>query len=147
MNNQVELSGLIERILASQRFGVLATQSEGQPYADLITFAEANNLRSLLFVTGREGQIYKNSLINKKVAVLVENTTNQQADVKNAVAVTALGVIKEVDPKNHLLLSELYLAKQPHLKEFVHNPAKVLMEIVISSYIVATFDKARYWQL
>ena len=53
MANTKELSGLIKKVFTSQRFAVLATQSEGQPYSSLISFAEADNLRSLIFVTSR----------------------------------------------------------------------------------------------
>ena len=95
MENFEELSNLIKGVLASQRFAVLATQSEGQPYGNLIAFAEAEDLRSLLFVTSRDTRKYSNTLVNKKVAVLIDNRTNQALDLNNAVAITALGTIEE----------------------------------------------------
>ena len=92
MENTAELSGLIKRVFTSQRFAVLATQFEGQPYSNLVAFAEADNLRSLLFVTSRDTRKYSNTLASKKVAILIDSRTNQALDLNNAVAITALGM-------------------------------------------------------
>ena len=54
MENSEELSGLIRKVFTSQRFAVLVAQSEEHPYSNLTSFAEAGNLRSLIFVTGRK---------------------------------------------------------------------------------------------
>jgi nitroimidazol reductase NimA-like FMN-containing flavoprotein (pyridoxamine 5'-phosphate oxidase superfamily) len=84
MKNTEELQELVESVLASQRFAVIATQSEGQPYSNLVAFAEADNLRSLLFVTSRDTKKYSNTAANRRVAVLADNRTNQPADLNSA---------------------------------------------------------------
>jgi nitroimidazol reductase NimA-like FMN-containing flavoprotein (pyridoxamine 5'-phosphate oxidase superfamily) len=144
MKNTEELSGLIKRLLASQRFAVLATQFEGQPYSNLIAFAEANNLRSLFFVTSRDTRKYSNILASKKLAVLVDSRTNQVSDLNDAIAITALGTIEEVptDAKDHW--SGLYLAKHPRLKDFLHRPSNALLKIAVNDYIVASFESVRH---
>ncbi len=144
MENTEELSRLIKRLLASQRFAVLATQFEGQPYSNLVAFAEADNLMSLLFVTSRDTRKYSNTLVNKKVAVLVDSRTNQVLDLNNAVAVTALGTIEEVAADNRDYLSGIYISKHPQLKDFLHKPSNALMRIAVSDYIVATFESVRH---
>jgi nitroimidazol reductase NimA-like FMN-containing flavoprotein (pyridoxamine 5'-phosphate oxidase superfamily) len=68
MEETEELSGLIKRVFSSQRFAVLATQFEGQPYSNLVAYAEADELMSLLFVTSRNTRKYSNTLASKKVA-------------------------------------------------------------------------------
>jgi len=143
MENTEELSGLIKRLLTSQRFAVLATQFEGQPYSNLVAFAEADNLRSLLFVTSRDTRKYSNTLVSKKVAVLVDSRTNQSLDLNNAVAITALGIIEEVGTDNKEYLSGIYLSKHPQLKEFLYKPSNALMRIAVTDYIVATFESVR----
>jgi len=143
MENIEELSRLIKRLLASQRFAVLATQFEGQPYSNLVALAEADNLRSLLFVTSRDTRKYSNTLASKKVAVLVDSRTNQALDLNNAVAVTALGTIEEVAADNRDYLSGIYISKHPQLKDFLHKPSNALMRIAVSDYIVATFESVR----
>jgi nitroimidazol reductase NimA-like FMN-containing flavoprotein (pyridoxamine 5'-phosphate oxidase superfamily) len=143
MENTAELSGLIKRVFTSQRFAVLATQFEGQPYSNLVAFAEADNLRSLLFVTSRDTRKYSNTLASKKVAILVDSRTNQASDLNSAIAITALGTIDEVAAENKDYLSEIYLSKHPELKDFLHKPSSALMKVVVNNYIVATFDGVR----
>ena len=144
MENTEELTELIKRLLDSQRFAVLATQFEGQPYSNLVAFAEADNLRSLLFVTSRDTRKYSNTLISKKVAVLIDSRTNQALDLNTAVAVTALGTIEEVGTDNKEYLSGVYLSKHPQLKEFLYKPSNALMRVAVTDYIVATFESVRY---
>jgi nitroimidazol reductase NimA-like FMN-containing flavoprotein (pyridoxamine 5'-phosphate oxidase superfamily) len=144
---QAQLSELIKRLLASQRFAVLATQFEGQPYSNLVAFAEADNLRSLLFVTSRDTRKYSNTLISKKVAVLIDSRTNQALDLNNAVAVTALGTIEEVGTDNKEYLSGVYLSKHPQLKEFLYKPSNALMRVAVTDYIVATFESVRHFHM
>ena len=144
MEKFAELSDLIKRVIASQRFAVLATQSEGQPYGNLIAFAEAENLRSLLFVTSRKTRKYSNILASKKVAVLIDSRTNQALDLNNAVAITALGTIEEANIANKGHLSGIYLSKHPQLKDFLYKPSNALMKISVNDYVVATFETVRH---
>ena len=144
MENTKELSGLIKRLLDSQRFAVLATQFEGQPYSNLVAFVEADDLRSLLFVTSRNTRKYSNTLASKKVALLIDSRTNQALDLNNAVAVTALGTIEEVGTDNKEYLSGVYLSKHPQLKGFLFKPSNALMRVSVTDYIVATFESVRH---
>jgi nitroimidazol reductase NimA-like FMN-containing flavoprotein (pyridoxamine 5'-phosphate oxidase superfamily) len=144
MRNTEETSELVRNLLASQRFAVLATESEGQPYSNLVAFAEADNLRSLLFVTGRDTKKYSNTIASKRVAVLVDNRTNQPSDLDKAVAVTALGTIEEVSTDNRGYLSAIYLSKHPQLEDFLRKPSNALMRVAVTDYIVASFESVRH---
>lgn len=144
MENTRKLSELIKRLLASQRFAVIATQSEGQPYSNLIAFAEADNLSSLLFVTGRDTKKYSNATASKRVAVLVDSRTNQASDLNNTIAITALGTIEEVATDHKDYFSRIYLSKHPQLEDFLHKPSNALMRIVVTDYIVASFKKVSH---
>ena len=147
MENAEELSGLIKKVFTSQRFAVLATQSERQPYSSLIAFAEADNLRSLIFVTSRDTRKYSNTQANRKVAVLVDSRTNQVSDLQNAVAITAIGTIEEVAESNRDYLSGIYLSKHPQLSDFLHKPSNALMNVVVAEYVVATFEGVRSFSI
>ena len=144
MRNTEETSELVRNLLASQRFAVLATESEGQPYSNLVAFAEADNLRSLLFVTGRDTKKYSNTIASKRVAVLVDNRTNQPSDLDKAVAVTALGTIEEVSADYKGYLSAIYLSKHPQLEGFLRKPSNALMRVAVTDYIVAGFNTVRH---
>jgi heme iron utilization protein len=140
MEYNSELSKLIKQYFDEQRFAVLATQSEGQPYTNLVAFAEFGNLRNILFVTSRDTRKYANALANKKVALLIDSRKNQASDLRNAVAITALGTITEANSNEIDNLSGIYLAKHPQLIEFLQKPLIALMQITVSEYIVATFE-------
>jgi heme iron utilization protein len=131
---------LIKQYFDEQRFAVLATQSEGQPYTNLVAFAEFANLRDILFVTSRDTRKYTNALANKKVALLIDSRKNPATDLRNAVAITALGTVEEVNSNEKDNLSRIYLAKHPQLIEFLQKPLNALMQVTVSEYIVATFE-------
>lgn len=147
MENAEDLSELIKRLLASQRLAVIATQSEGQPYSNLVAFAEADNLRSLLFVTGRDTKKYSNIVASKRIAVLVDSRTNQAADINRAIAVTALGNVEEVATDNKDYLSGIYLSKHPQLEDFLHKPSNALMRVAVTDYIVASFESVGHLRI
>jgi len=144
MKDTEETSELVRNLLASQRFAVLATESEGQPYSNLVAFAEADNLRSLLFVTGRDTKKYSNTIASKRVAILVDNRTNRPSDLDKAVAVTALGTIEEVSTDYRGYLSAIYLSKHPQLEGFLRKPSNALMRVAVTDYIVASFESVRH---
>jgi heme iron utilization protein len=145
VKNSEEPAGLIKSILKQQRFAVLATQSDGQPYSNLVAFAEADDLNILLFVTGRNTRKYVNSQKSKKVAILFDNRTNQSSDLNNAVAVTAVGSVEEVAAQDKVYFSGVYLAKNPELKEFLEKPENALMKVGVKDYIVATFEGVNHY--
>jgi nitroimidazol reductase NimA-like FMN-containing flavoprotein (pyridoxamine 5'-phosphate oxidase superfamily) len=147
MEDTETLLEMIKGLLASQHFAVIATQSQGQPYSNLIAFAEADNLRSLLFVTGRATKKYSNTITNKRVAVLVDSRTNQASDLNKAIAITALGTIEEVAMDNKNYFSEIYLSKHPELKDFLHKPSNALMRVAVTDYIVASFESVQHLRI
>jgi nitroimidazol reductase NimA-like FMN-containing flavoprotein (pyridoxamine 5'-phosphate oxidase superfamily) len=143
MRDTEEISELVRSLLASQRFAVISTESEGQPYTNLVAFAEADNLRSLIFVTGRDTRKYSNTLTSKRVAMLIDNRTNQQLDLERAIAVTALGTIEEVSTNYRGRLAAIYLSKHPQLEDFLRKPSNALMRVAVTDYIVAGFETVR----
>ena len=147
MSSPLDAKELIRQIVESQRFAVLATQFEGQPYSNLVAFAEAEDLRSLLFVTSRNTRKYSNTLASKKVTVLVDSRTNQASDLNNAIAITALGTIEEVAMDNKNYFSEIYLSKHPELKDFLHKPSNALMRVAVTDYIVASFESVQHLRI
>lgn len=144
MENTEHLMEQIRMIFTSQRFAVLATQSDGQPYSNLVAFAETEELGSLLLVTSRDTRKYANARSNRKVALLVDSRTNQDTDLQSAIAVTALGTIGEVDKNGRDYLAGIYKTKHPRLSEFLDKPSNALMEVVVTGYIVASFQGTNY---
>jgi nitroimidazol reductase NimA-like FMN-containing flavoprotein (pyridoxamine 5'-phosphate oxidase superfamily) len=140
------MSGLrqeVKRLCESQQFCVLATQCEGQPYSNLVAFAETDALRSLIFVTNRNTRKYANAISNDKVAMMIDSRTNQPSDFNTALAVTALGTVEEVAVSERDAIISIYLSKHPYLAEFANMPDQALMRVKVSEYVIAHFDKVQ----
>jgi len=140
------MSGLrqeVKRLCASQQLCVLATQSEGQPYSNLVAFAETDELRSLIFVTNRNTRKYTNAISNDKVAMMIDSRTNQPSDFNTALAVTALGTVEEVAGSEHDAIASIYISKHPYLVEFVNMPDQALMRVKVTEYVIAHFDRVQ----
>ena len=143
METLAQSMDLVRHLFQSQQLAVLSTQCGGQPYSNLIAFAHTDNLKQLLFVTNRETRKYGNLLADKKVAVLVDSRKHHTSDFESAVAITALGTAEEATGSERKQLLQVYLAKHPHLEDFVNNQSNALIRISISDYIIARFDSAR----
>ena len=128
----------LKKLLQSQPLAVLATQNRGQPYASLIAFASSDDLKSLYFATTRSTRKYANLSGDSRVAVLVDNRSNKASDFRWAMAATATGKAKEVNARKMEKALDLYLAKHPHLREFVHSPTCALCEIRVQTFFVVT---------
>ncbi len=89
----VHLPSEAQRVLQEQRFGVLCTQGEEGPYANLVAFAALADLRVLLIATPRK---FENLRTRAQAALLVEDRANTAADLRHAWAVSALGRTREV---------------------------------------------------
>jgi len=133
----------VKKLCASQQLCVLATQYAGQPYSNLVAFAETGELRNLIFVTGRNTRKYTNSISNPKVAIMVDSRSNRTADFKNALAVTAIGTVEEVSGSDRDRLVDIYISKHPHLAKFVDGSDKALMKVTVTEYVVAHFDRVQ----
>ena len=143
MSSTSEIIQDVKSLCASQQLCVLATQSEGQPYSNLVAFAETDELRSLIFMTNRNTRKYANAMSNDKVAMMIDSRTNQPSDFNTALAVTALGTIEEVAGFEQDAIVQMYLFKHPYLKEFANMPDQALMRVKVTEYVIAHFDRVQ----
>ncbi len=130
----------IKALLRSQKLAVLSTLCESQPYCNLVAFAESEGSREVLFFTPKNTNKYENLVSNKRVALLVDNRTNQIQDFKEATAVTLIGTAEEIDIGKEPYLLDVFTAKHPNLADIIKNKNNALFKVNISAYIVATFD-------
>lgn len=124
----------LKELFRSQNLATLSTQSEGQPYASLVAFYAANDLKCLYFVTPKTTRKFANLVANKKVALLVNSSANQAADFHQAISVTAVGEADEVTGAEKESILGHYLARHPHLEEFVRAPTCALVQVSVESY-------------
>lgn len=133
---------VLKRIAAAQRFCVLATLRDQQPYSNLVAFAVSDDLRQIIFATDRDTQKYRNIQANDRVALLIDNRSNNQSDLTGALAVTALGTAGEMTVDRSDKLVQSYLDRHPSLGEFLQRPGVALIRVMVTDYILAHFDGA-----
>jgi heme iron utilization protein len=136
MEKTAQLKEFLKDLFASQRLAVLATQSKKQPYGNLVAFIATEDLKHLLFATPRATRKYANIFENPRVAMVVDNRSNQEADFHQAAAVTATGVVQEVEGSEKEPYLSLYLAGHPYLKDFVSAPTCALLKMKVETYYV-----------
>ena len=138
MKEEIKLESEVRNLLASQKFAVLSTQEQDHPYLNLVAFAETSDLRTLLFATPRATRKYGNLSSKSGVALLVDNRSNDATDIREAMAVTVIGTACEVAESRRQELDGVYLAKQPHMKDFLSSPSTALIRVDVESYILVS---------
>lgn len=127
---------ILRGLLSGQLLGVLGTHHNGEPYTSLVGFAATDDLRHLLFATGRATRKHANLVADARASMLVDNRTNRPADFTEAAAATAVGLVEEIRTDDRPLFDEIFLAKHPHLESFVRSPSCVRLRLQVSVYMV-----------
>jgi heme iron utilization protein len=127
---------VVQGLLREQRFGVLATEHAGEPYASLVAFAATPNMKTILFATPRRTRKYGNLRSEPRVAMLIDNTSNRAADFHAAVAVTILGRASELKGANRKAMIGVYLKRHPRLRTFARSPATTLFAVTVDRYVL-----------
>jgi heme iron utilization protein len=144
----VKLFQQIKALLETQKLAVLATHRQGQPHASLVAFAATADGRELIFATTRTSRKYANLKADARAALLIDSRTHQETDFHLAQALTANGkVIELLGPERDSRL-QLFLAKHPHLLDFVQSPTCALMSLEVQVYnLVSKFQKVTEYRL
>ena len=129
---------LLKRLVESQRYAALATKSTDYPYLSLVAFAATSDLNSLVFCTPRKTSKYLNMASYPQVALLIDDRSNRDSDIKNASALTVLGFAEEPRGAAKKKLLKIFLAKHPQLREFAVSPENALIRIRPEKLIFVT---------
>ena len=133
MNNAPEIEKL-ENLLQSQRFSVIATQNEREPYTNLVAFINTNDLKHIIFATSKNTKKYTNLIKNSKISMLIDNRGNKPGDIRKALVVTAVGTADELK-KDFDFYKKFYLKKHPYLRDFINSPDTVLINLKVEKYL------------
>ena len=136
MERTAQLREFLKDLFSSQRLAVLATQNRRQPYGNLVAFMVTDDLKHLLFATTRATRKFVNISKKPKVAMVVDNRSNEESDFHQAAAVTATGVVKEIMGPEKARFQKLYLSKHPYLKDFVSSPTCALLKVEVETYTI-----------
>ena len=124
----------VAELFRSQNLATLSTQHAGQPYASLVAFVASDDLDQIYFATPTTTRKYANLLADSRVAMLINSSMNQTSDFHRAISVTAVGKAKDVTGKDKKRILSQYLAKHPHLEDFVRSPTCALVRVSVESY-------------
>ncbi|MDX2445589.1 MAG: pyridoxamine 5'-phosphate oxidase family protein [Desulfobacterales bacterium] len=124
----------VAELFRSQTLATLSTQQAGQPYASLVAFVASDDLRQIYFATPTTTRKYANLVADSRVAMLINSSSNQTSDFHRAISVTAVGRANDVTVKDRQHILVHYLAKHPHLEDFVHSPTCALVQVSVASY-------------
>jgi heme iron utilization protein len=139
LESQEQTRQLLKDLLVSQRFAVLSTQAGVGPYASLIAFWAPEDLSQVVFATMRQTRKFSYLLASPQVALLIDSRSNRDADVQEAIAVTATGTAGELTDENaRAVASRRFLAKHPQLTSFVAAPDCALVSVTVDAYYVVT---------
>lgn len=134
----------VRELFETQKLAVLSTQREGQPYTTLVAFAASSDLENLYFATTRATRKYANLSADSRVAMLLDNRSNEVADFRWAMAVTAVGRAEEVGDQERDAVMDIYLSKHPHLRDFVKSPTCAMLRVRVRTYyVVNRFQEVR----
>ena len=128
---------LLRKVIFSQYYAVLSSSKDGRSYSNLVAFAASDDLKTVVFATGKGTEKFKRISNNGNVSLLIDNRTNRPADVSKAVAITASGRAGEAPTDRS---KELLLKRHPGLYRFINSPATAVISIEICEYVLAHFD-------
>jgi nitroimidazol reductase NimA-like FMN-containing flavoprotein (pyridoxamine 5'-phosphate oxidase superfamily) len=124
----------LAELFRSQNLAALSTHRDGQPYASLVAFYAADDLKQIYFVTPKTTRKFSNLSADNRVAVMVNSSINQVSDFHRAISVTAVGKAEVVAESEKEPILNLYLAKHPHLEDFVQAPTCALVGVSVKTY-------------
>jgi heme iron utilization protein len=133
-----KLKQQLGRLFTTQKLAVLSTSDDGQPYNNLVAFLASDDLSCIIFATTRATRKYANLIGDPRVSLLMDNRTNRQADFHRAIAVTVLGTAAELAAAERPEQEERFLARFPHLVDFVKSPSCALMKVSVSKYYIVS---------
>jgi nitroimidazol reductase NimA-like FMN-containing flavoprotein (pyridoxamine 5'-phosphate oxidase superfamily) len=136
MHTSSQIRALLKTLFDEQRLAVLATHQDGQPYATLVAFGADDGLATLFFATPRATRKFANLSADPRVALLVNNSTNQAEDIHRAMAATATGRAFELEGSQRDAYQVRYIARHPHLEAFVRSPSCALIAVRVERYVL-----------
>jgi general stress protein 26 len=143
-----QLRGTLRSLLGEQLFAVLATAGQRAPHLNIVSFAAADELRTILFATPRQTHKFANLQVRPEVSLFVDNRTNRLRDLEQVYGVEIAGTAAEAAGESSDRYRELYLARFPALEDFLDSPGTALMSVRVRRYdLVHRFQEVVFWEI
>ena len=138
----------LRHLLETQKYAVLATDNNGQPYTSLMAFSITDDLRAFILMTERGRLKYENLMSNPRAAIMIDNRENLGSDLDATLAVTAQGVAEEISAAGRDAARAFCLVRHPALQSFAESPNCAFIRIKVTSYvIVRQFQDVTEWRI
>lgn len=136
MSSRQQLFSELEQLLAGQKFAVLATQSDMQPYCNFIACSRSGDLSAIFFATPRNTRKYLNLKKNGYVSLLLDSRSTAGPDCGALAAVTVIGRAVEISGSEEDVCRNRHIQAHPAFETFFRNPECALFRITVEKYIV-----------
>jgi nitroimidazol reductase NimA-like FMN-containing flavoprotein (pyridoxamine 5'-phosphate oxidase superfamily) len=148
MDREDTVRQAIGDLMEGQRFGVLCTQGDGQPYGSVVAYAYRDDLSALAFATAEDTHKYRLLCKCDRVALVADSRSGHPDDALRASAITATGRAVRLQPGQELERWRKELAaRHPQLASFFAAPTSALFRVDVSEYkLVSRFQEARQWK-
>jgi heme iron utilization protein len=130
-----DLCKKIKSITDETRFAVLATESNGRPYTNLVGFLLSKDLRSLYFFTSKNTRKYRNILNNPNICLLIDTRDKFTDKTFLITAITVIGRAEVIEDMPRSVV-DMYLEKNIELKDFTESSFNSLVKVNITRYIL-----------
>lgn len=132
-----------------ERYAVLATDSDGQPFTSLIAYALTDDLKGVIFATPKNTSKYKNILQNPRVSVLIDSRWNSNCDYLNTESVTIIGAAHPLrKSRKRTELSSVLMKKHSELTTFIKSSTTAIVFIDVALYVhVGRFQSISAWHV
>lgn len=148
MKNLIPVKEYVSEIIQSNRFAVLATISEDQPYTSLIAVTATDGHLKLIFATYRNTRKYNNLIRNGKVSILFENRDTKNPDLPERTVLTALGQAEEVNTSDSEVELQLHVKRHPELESFLLSTDCAIFLVKVTAYqVVRGIEDACWWTI
>jgi heme iron utilization protein len=127
----------LDELLATQPLAVLATSHDGAPYASLVAVAPEGQT-TVYFATPRATRKWGNVTTEPRVALMIDDRSNQPADFHAGAAATAMGIAVECCEDGVDVGRQALLRRHPHLRGFLTSPSTVIARIDVERWYVVT---------
>ena len=147
MKTQLQIEHYVRQVLFTNRFAVLATESNSKPHASFIAISAADNLMQLYFVTYRNTSKYSNLITNQNVSILFE-FRNEENNQQHSTILTAFGKAEELVDFNADTILQSHLVRHPELHAFVLSSNCALFQVNVDAYqMVLGIEDIIWWNI
>ena len=133
---QVDAKTATERVMATELYGVLATQNNVHPYTSLVAYAHSSDLKYIIFTTPKTTRKYAYLESCPDVAFQVDNRPKKIEDLMVIESLTATATAHQINPKekDYNKFKNLLLGKHHYLEQFIKAPTSALYCIHVKHF-------------